>query len=222
MKRFLFILLALAFAPQAIAQQTIFNVPSADVLNRGQVYGELDLNFHPSPWAFAAEPRIVFGDGHNIELGLNFPGLSTPQPSNFTLSPAVKWRPYDNPQNGWAFFLGDNLFFPAQRQSYTAGNYAYASAAKTLRKTTRFGFGVYDFSAHVADRGNRAGAQLSLEQPLSKKLKFAADWLSGATNYLTPGAVVQATKKLSIYAAYQRGITYGNHGFEFELGWNFN
>ena len=32
----------------ANAQQTIFNVPSADVLDKGKVYGELDVTFKPN------------------------------------------------------------------------------------------------------------------------------------------------------------------------------
>jgi hypothetical protein len=46
-KRLLFASLILLFGVSldAQAQQTIFNVPSADVLDKGKAYGELDVSF---------------------------------------------------------------------------------------------------------------------------------------------------------------------------------
>ncbi|MEO6391212.1 MAG: hypothetical protein ABIP75_05115 [Pyrinomonadaceae bacterium] len=62
----------------AQAQQTIFNVPTTDVLDRGKVYFELDVSFkfpsdpNNSVNRFSsAVPRIVVGAGHKIEIGLN-------------------------------------------------------------------------------------------------------------------------------------------------------
>ena len=41
----IFIFIFLAFAANANAQQTVFNVPTADVLDKGKVYVELDASF---------------------------------------------------------------------------------------------------------------------------------------------------------------------------------
>src|SRR6266700_6705109 len=39
------------------AQQTVFNVPSGDVLGRGKVYGELDLTYRPTNASGTLTPR---------------------------------------------------------------------------------------------------------------------------------------------------------------------
>jgi hypothetical protein len=47
-----FILFAFVFAvllaTQSRGQQTIFNVPTTDVLDKGKVYAELDVSFKPN------------------------------------------------------------------------------------------------------------------------------------------------------------------------------
>ncbi len=44
-RNFTFLFFILAFAVVANAQQTIFNVPSPDILDKGKVYFELDATF---------------------------------------------------------------------------------------------------------------------------------------------------------------------------------
>src|SRR5262249_60721074 len=57
------------------AQQTIFNVPSADVLEAGKVYLETDQYFRPweteSGRAASFFMRGVVGVGSHVELGIN-------------------------------------------------------------------------------------------------------------------------------------------------------
>jgi len=43
----------------ALAQETIFNVPSGDVLDRGKVYGEFDFAYLWETSTGAYTPRIV-------------------------------------------------------------------------------------------------------------------------------------------------------------------
>jgi len=106
------------------AQQTIFNVPSTDVLGKGKVYAEL------------------------------------------TLVPAIKWKA-----------------FP--------------------------------------------GGQFGFEQPLNRKITFAADWFTGkhAAGYFTPGIIFKAGPRVTGYAGYSIGnqnVSGGNHFFLLELGYNVN
>ncbi len=61
------------------AQQTIFNVPSTDVLDKGKVYAELDASLKPTdgsgvPKFSSFVPRVVIGAGNNVEFGLNLTG----------------------------------------------------------------------------------------------------------------------------------------------------
>src|ERR1041384_8473769 len=58
------------------AQQTIFNVPSTDVLDKGKVYAELDASLKPTdgsdvPKFSSFVPRVVIGAGGDVEFGLN-------------------------------------------------------------------------------------------------------------------------------------------------------
>src|SRR4051794_32593239 len=60
--------LLMSYAATASAQQTIFNVPTTDVLDKGKAYGELDFSFKPnnsdSVNRFSSfVPRVVVGTG---------------------------------------------------------------------------------------------------------------------------------------------------------------
>lgn len=211
----------------AWAQETIFNVPSGDVLDRGKVYGELDITYRPDDGGAGFTPRFVVGIGHRIEVGLNLNGLGTPGPNQATLTPTIKWKAYDGGNNGWAFLVGDDLFLPAQNRTYRAGNYVYAEFTKTWKTRTRATFGAYYCSAHVVSSGQRAGGQFGIEQPIGSRVTLAADWYTGhhALGFVTPGVIVKVTSKLSWYGTYQLGnsaISNGNHQFLSEAGWNFN
>jgi hypothetical protein len=221
------LLFLLPFISVAHGQETIFNVPSGDVLDKGKVYGEFDFAYLWDASAGAYTPRVVAGIGHRIEIGVNLNGISSPGPSQTTPTPTIKWKAYDGGKNGWAVMLGDDVFFPVQNRSYDAGNYLYAEFAKTLRAQTRLTFGAYDFTANVVSTGNRAGGQFGIEQPVGKRVTLAADWFTGnhSLGYLTPGAVIQLTSKATAYTAYEignSGATKGNRLLLLELGWNFN
>jgi len=227
------ILGATLLTPAALhAQQTIFNVPTTDVLDRGKVYAELDVSFKPTDSATVSKfssfvPRVVVGAGSHIEIGLNINGNIQPGPDSTTLVPNIKWKPYQGKDNGWALVVGDNLFVPVRNRSYTAGNYVYAEMSKILNTGTRITFGGYNFTRNVVGTANRAGGQFGFEQSLNKKLTFAADWFTGkhAAGYFTPGLVFKVGPKVTGYAGYSIGNqnpSKGNHFFLIELGYNFN
>jgi hypothetical protein len=218
---------ALCTAKCAHAQETVFDVPSADVLDKGKVYFEQDGTVRPvNPFA-TFTPRIVIGVGDQIEVGLNFEGLSAPSLGSLALSPTIKWRLWNRATSGWSFFVGDNVWFPITQRSYNAGNYCYATLAKQFKGGTRITAGAYDFTKYIVAPANRAGGQFTIEQTINSRLTLAAEWYTGnnATGYLNPGAIIKITPKLTGYAAYQIGnvgLTKGNHQFLWELGYNFN
>ena len=213
------------------AQQTIFNVPSTDVLDKGKVYAELDASLKPTDGSDVLKfssfvPRVVIGAGGNVELGLNLTGNIQPGPDSTTLVPTIKWKPFQT-ENGWAIVVGDNLFVPVRNRAYDAGNYFYAETSKTFKSGTRVTFGGYDFTDNVVAAANRTGGQFGFEQPLNRKLTFAADWFTGkhAAGYFTPGIIFKAGPKVTGYAGYSIGnqnVSGGNHFFLLELGYNVN
>jgi len=219
--------LALFAAQAACAQQTIFDVPSPDVLEQGKVYGELDGTARPVNPSYTLTPRVVVGVGHDIEAGMNFVGLSEPASGENIVSPTVKWRMWSSGESGWSFYVGDDLFLPVRKRTYDTGNYLYACFAKKWKSGTRVSFGGYDFTQHVVAQANRAGGQFTFEQPVSKPLTLATEWYTGnhANGYVNSGMVIKLTWKLTLYAAYQvgnAGVTKGNHQFLWEFGYNFN
>jgi hypothetical protein len=185
-------------------QQTIFNVPTTDVLDKGKVYAELDASLKPTDGATVPKfssfvPRVVVGAGSHIEVGLNLTGNIQPGPDSTTLVPTIKWKPYQSENNGWALVGGDNLFVPVRNHAYNAGNYVYAEASKTFKSGTRLTFGGYDFTRNVVAAANRAGGQFGFEQPLNKKITIAADWFTGkhSSGYFTPGVVFKLGPKVN-------------------------
>jgi hypothetical protein len=228
-----FVMLLGGLLTSSQAQQTVFNVPTTDVLDKGKVYFELDVSAKPKDADAVLKfsslvPRLVLGVGGRIEVGLNILGNIQPGADATTLAPAVKWKVYDGKDNGWAIAIGDNLFFPVRNKPYNAGTYAYTIVQKTINKSTRVGFGSYFFSKNVvAANANRAGGQFTFEQPCTRKLNFNADWFTGrhANGYGTMGAAYKLTGKLTGAAAYSIGnakASKGNHFLYFELGYNFN
>lgn len=213
-------------------QQTIFNVPTTDVLDKGKVYAELDASIKPTDGALIPKfssfvPRLVLGAANRIEIGLNLAGNIQPGPDSTTLVPTIKWKPYQSKDNGWALVVGDHLFVPVRNPAYNAGNYVYAEISKTFTSGTRVTFGGYDFTRNVVATANRAGGQFGFEQPLNKKISFAADWFTGkhSAGYFTPGLIFKAGPKVTGYAGYSIGnqnLADGNHFFLLELGYNLN
>ncbi|HXS00785.1 MAG TPA: hypothetical protein VN724_09445, partial [Pyrinomonadaceae bacterium] len=123
--------------------------------------------------------------------------------------------------------VGDNLFIPVRNRAYDAGNYVYTEISKTFKTGTRITFGGYDFTRDVVASANRAGGQFGFEQPLNKKVTFAADWITGkhSAGYFTPGIIFKAGSSVTGYAGYSIGnqnASGGNHFFLLELGYNFN
>jgi hypothetical protein len=207
-------------------------VPTTDVLESGKVYAELDVSFKPTDSTLVNKfssfvPRVVVGTGGNLEVGLNIAGNVQPGSDTTTLVPTGKWKFYQGKDNGWAFVVGNNFFIPVRNRSYRAGNYVYAEISQTFKSGTRITAGGYDFTKNVVSTANRAGGQFAFEQPLNRKVTFAADWYTGKYNsgYFTPGVIFKPAPNVTGYAAYSIGNqnpSRGNHFFLLEVGYNFN
>jgi len=217
----------------AHGQQTVFNVPTTDVLDKGKVYFELDISVKPNDSDSLNKfssfvPRLVVGTGGNIEIGLNILGNVQPGPDSTTLVPALKWRVYNGGDNGWAIAVGTHAFVPVQNRAYDIGNYTYTMVQKTFESKTRIGFGSGFFTKDVvAPNAVRGVGQFTLEHPITNKFTVASDWFTGkhANGYWTSGGIYKLTKKLTGYAGYSVGnanASKGNHFLLFEVGYNCN
>lgn len=236
MKNFIAIIFTTIFltfgAVCAQAQQTIFNVPSTDVLDKGKIYGEFDASFKVNNQRDVRRfssfvPRVVVGAGGGVEVGLNVTGNIQPGADSMTLIPAVKYRFYQNKKKDAAIVAGTSVFIPVRNRAYRLGSYSYANASKTFNEKTRLTAGGYFFSKSVVATKSRGGAQFGFEHTVNSKLVVAADYLTGkhASGYFTPGIFYKPTAKVTGYFGYSIGnanFSGGNHFFLFELGYNFN
>jgi hypothetical protein len=216
----------------SVAQQTIFNVPSADVLERGKVYVELDAAFKPVSQSAQAKfssfvPRFVIGIGKRVEVGLNLTGNIQPGRDTTTVVTAIKWRAYEDHSKSFALFAGSNLYFPIRSAAYRFGTNSYLAGSKTISKT-RVTVGGFWASKHVlAPNAARGGAMVGIESTLSKRYTIAADWMSGshANGYFTPGLIFKPKPRIAAYLGYSIGndnAAKGNHYFLFEIGYSVN
>lgn len=220
------------FSFTANAQQTIFNVPTTDVLGYGKVYVEFDAAFKLDRTAQYGRfssfvPRVVVGVGGNVEVGLNVTGNIQPGDDSTTLVPTVKWKFYENKKKDTALIAGTNFYIPVRNRSYDAGAYTYLAVSKTINKT-RLTAGGYVATKNVfAAKAVRAGGQFGVEQTINSKFSLAADWITGrhSAGYFTPGVIYKPHPKVTTYFSYSIGndqAVKGNHFFLFELGYNFN
>jgi hypothetical protein len=136
----LFVALFIAVAAQtAMAQSTIFNIPSGDTVDKGKAYFEFDFlpeapgvdatATTPSFRTILINPRLVVGGPGNTEFGVNFPTFHTTQSQtpNCTKSncayiePNFKWKFYKNDDEGLAFVGGAVLHTPLNGKNVVAG-----------------------------------------------------------------------------------------------------
>jgi hypothetical protein len=212
-----------ALAASALAQQTIFNVPSADVLEKGKTYFEEDTLWRPREPNFAVfTGRAVYGIVPNVEAGVNFGGFVSPGRSVPVATPNVKWQPWHDDK--LAVTAGvSGLFFLRGREDGKPAAEGYAHVAYKLPTNTRLTAGGYWASSGYAAADPQAGALLAFEQKVNDHLILIADWFSGRNGlgYLTPG-ISSTWGGWTLYAGYsfKNGDSKGN-AMLFELGFLF-
>jgi hypothetical protein len=221
-----------ALSASALAQQTIFNVPSADVLDPGKVYTEVDELFRPSDPKFSSTTiRGVYGVLPGMEAGVNFGGFYSPGPSIPTATFAVKIQPVQ--AGGFSLTAGGyGLFYLRGSEDGNPAGMGYGFASYRIPgPDTRIDVGGWYASAGFAHPQHRpfgsstGGVLLSFEQPLPwvKGLTLAADWYSGVNSigYFSPG-FIYSFGHWTAYAAgsIKNGDSKGNGGL-IELGYSF-
>ena len=229
---FLSCVLLFLFTTHAMGQQTIFNVPTSDVLERGKVYAELDASFKANDQDALGKfssfvPRMVVGVGRKVEVGLNVTGNIQPGADSTALVPTVKWKFYENEKTKLALFGGTNFYIPVRNRAYDFGSYSYAAVSKSIGNSRLTGGGFVASKSVFAPHAARGGGQFGFEHTLNSKVTLAADWITGrhASGYFTPGIIYKPHPKVTTYWSYSVGndrVAIGNHFFLVELGYNIN
>jgi hypothetical protein len=217
-------------AGSAMAQSTIFNIPSTDTAEKSKYYVEFDfLPQAPGPDAGAIitiyNPRLVVGLPHDAEVGVNFPiyhnGDASPSSLGY-IQPNFKWKFYKNDAMGLAASAGAVLNTPLNsREGQATWGYIYGNISKKIKaaKDARVTAGPYGVVANadplsgpVSFFGTRGGILLGYEQPLGGPVSFVADWFSGKNSlgYFTPGISVT----LPHSGLLNIGYSFGNDSWE--------
>lgn len=206
------LVMSVLFSTCAMAQETILNVASADVLDPKQVYFRLDTTVFGSQTATLA-PNFIFGLGHNVEAGMNINAFGVPAATaNRSFVPNIKWKFFntkaDRP-NHLDLYVGDQVFFPTFQGTFSTGNYLYGAGAATLHSNTRFTAGAWN-AMNVVANGNRSGALLGLEQTIAHTgnrnlVTLAGDWQSGrgGNGALALGVMFFPTARLMVIPSFQ-------------------
>jgi hypothetical protein len=222
--------LSTLLAGSAMAQSTIFNIPSTDTVDKGKGYFEFD--FLPQATVqdgfsriFIYNPRFIAGLPHDVEVGVNFPIYHSSDfvdPSSFVyIQPNIKWKFFKNDAMGLAASAGAVVNVPLNsRDGQLSWAYIYGNISKKIMaaKGARVTAGPYgviakqDDPVKVGFLGTRGGILLGYEQPLGGPVSFVADWFSGKNSigYFTPGISVT----LPHSGLLNIGYSWGNDSWE--------
>jgi hypothetical protein len=198
---FVVLIAIVAFAGTAMAQSTIFNIPTTDTVAPKKGYFEFDFLLQAPATEGAGRtqvyaPRIVVGVAPNLEVGANVFNYRVGDPST-TFSyfqPNVKYKFAANDDKGIAASAGLIWYTPINhREGVDSYGLIYGNFSKKVKSGSygpRITFGPYGIVGAVDEYvGTKAGAIVGIEQPVHSKVSIVADWFSGVSGlgYLTPG-----------------------------------
>jgi hypothetical protein len=202
---------------KAVAQSTLFNILSTDVVAKKKVYFEFDfishLEGHENGGFQTYAPRIVVGLEKGVEAGVNLATTHSTAPTIVYVQPNMKWQFYSNEKSGTTVTVGGIGYVPAKdTSSNDSFGFLYGNASKKFKgdygpRLTVGGYGLVGVDVKGIDKG---GAMLGYEQTLARKASFVADWFSGRNGfgYVTPGFSFSLPKNSVINIGY----SLGNHG----------
>jgi hypothetical protein len=199
-----------------VAQSTLFNIPSTDVVAKKKVYLEFDLishfESHENGGFQTYVPRGVFGIGKRTEVGINVAFTDAFAPDQpVEIQPNAKYQLYRGEGNGVTVAAGGILYAPiTHRQGTDTFGMLYTVVSKQVTGShgPRLTGGGYGLVGRVNGSGSEGGAIAGYEQPLVPgKVSFVADWFSGKNRfgYATPGFAITVSKTSLLYAGYSIG-----------------
>ena len=214
-----FALVFLLFTGQnnAFAQQTIFNVPSADLTEKNMIFFQHQSTFSGRFGEF--DNNFVFGLGKNTEFDLTLFNVGTKNIRNEVLALGFKSiLPLDE-KTHTKFTFGHLIPISLRRNG--VGGYSYSHISTVLPKLhTRITSGIAVGTTTLFDRDFICFIA-GIEHPITKKLSFVMDWYSGkhSNGFLIPGFYYSFTPKLILSGGYRirNNTENGHNGFIIEL-----
>jgi len=211
------------------AQQTVFNVPSADVTEKGHSFLQQEAQFRgwePGPF-FLGTTFSGYGIGHNTEIDATLFNVGAPATNSITLGTGFKSvMPIAGlkdkyPKREYKFTAGSQVLSSLQSQG--VGNWTYSHLSGRLPVTnTRLTAGV-SYGTKQVFGTNQAVFMGAIEQPVTKKLNLISDWFSGSehfSGFLITGISYACPKNKTLYVGYQipNSSRCGKSGFVLQFG----
>lgn len=205
------------FATFAAAQTTLFNVPTADTLQRGSWGLEGDFIAKPVSYRDGGYQtygyRVAYGVTNRTELGSNFYYTYDGDKATAQAEFSLKQNVYRNERLGVSVSGGTVVFVPlrAQNGDRTAVM-VYGVGSKTVKPLNGMTVtgGAYHIFGGSDDFGDKTGAIVGLNQPIVNRVSFVADWFSGKNRigYASAGLNFAVTKRQYLTTGY----SFGNSG----------
>jgi hypothetical protein len=206
MKIFIFFI-ALFISSQALAQQTIFNVPSADILEKDKNFLQHESQFRSNdPDKFwNATNYFARGVGNNIELDITQFNLSTPASNNVAIGIGGKTALFVDENDPYKIKTIVGFMLPISLQDQGVGHWFYASESIFLPQTnTRLTVGFSSSSKQVFGKNVNA-VMLGIEQKITDDFSLIGDWYSGhhAAGLAALGFSYALPRDFTFYGGYQ-------------------
>lgn len=198
---------------QANAQQTIFNVPSADVTEKGHVFVQEEAQIGTGGFPdvnYINTAYTAVGIGHNTELDATLFNVGAPDFGDISLGIGFKSSiPIPGlekkfPKREYRFIIGSEVL--AGLQNNGVGNWTYVELSGRLPKLNTRLTGGISYGGRQVFGLNTVSAVAGVEQPVTKNLTLQADWFSGGEHFagfLIAGFNYKLPKNTTIYAGYQ-------------------
>lgn len=209
----------------ASAQQTIFNVPSADVTPKGSIFLQHESQFRlwkPGKFWVGTHYAAV-GIGYNTDLDATLFNVSSPRSDNIALGLGFKsFFPLlanDFPEREFKLTVGGMV--PISLQGKGAGGWGYSHLSGRLpHLNTRLTAGISGGTEILFGRDVVTFIG-GFEQPITKDLTLIADWYSGrnALGFFIPGFSYAFSQNITGYFGFQipNRSQNGRSGFVFEI-----
>lgn len=199
------------------SQQTIFNVPSADLTEKGMIFFQNQSTFSDEFANF--DNNFVYGLGNYTEFDLTLFGVGTNNVRNEVLAPGFKTVLPVFEKTTTKFTFGHLI--PISLLGNGVGGYSYmhlSTVVPRIKARITSGIAIGTEVLFGRDFVSYIGA---IEQPITKKLSLVVEWYSGKheNGFLTPGFYYYITPKFILSAAFKirNNKGNGNNGFIIEI-----
>lgn len=211
------VLVTILVQNKSSAQQTIFNVPSADITDKGKIFLQHESQFSNKFGLFTNYSAI--GIRKNTELNLTLFGVGTNNVNNEVLGIGFKTTLPIHKKNETKITFGNLI--PISLRGKGVGGYTYSHLSTRIPKLkTRLTSGIFIGTTTLFDRDFICYIG-GLEQPITKKLSLIMDYYSGkhSSGFFIPGFSYVLNPDLTIYSGYQirNNKNNGKNGFVIEL-----